>query len=405
MLKIIFFTEIVIYLIVMPALHGGAVLGYNAPIDAAILALLATSIGVVAGSIGRARSDAGDTAPSQKLQPRSFLAIVVPVASALYAIIVIVFGLLNRRQGSEFMAELYAGLPIYALLILRTYEILLVPLIVIYVFGARSSKLHQYTVILSIILALPFTGLLDSRGRLLIILIFLMCLTPSAIIQRMLVRRARFYIGAVIAVGAFILFSNRRAEAYASINDYLLFEVYERLDGLNLVTDLRDSGHIDRWGQFDLRMFSPFISKIPFLGASREAKMIGQTSTKQYYLQEVLGRAQLDTANSMIADPLYFMGWAGIIICFGLLGYAIARLDVFVNADRLMRGREKTALAIAFVTSFALIENDMAGCLIALVQNFLFTYVLLLLGTRQVTIGATTRLGDWRTAYSDASTA
>ncbi len=109
---------------------------------------------------------------------------------------------------------------------------------------------------------------------------------------------------------------------------------------------------------------------------------MGLTSTKQYYLQILLGRSQLDTPNSMIADPLYFAGWAGVALAFLALGYTISRFDGFVEKQNIMSSKNKLSIAIGFVTSFALIENDMVASLTVFVQNYIFTYLLMTFGTK-----------------------
>lgn len=388
MFKWIFFLQAFIYLLLMPYLRSGLDIAYHPPLGAGILAIISLYAGFVfcnvrMGDIATiSQSNANrDTA---KLQPRPYLAYAIPALALLYAVMVVSFGLLNRRQGSEYMAELYAELPIYALAIIRSYEILLVPFFLLYAFGGDANIVRRRVVMTALLLSLPFTGIADSRSRLLLIALYIICFVNPKTFIEFLYRYVRFYLVAFVVVGAFVFYSYQRSSSYSSFNDYLFFEVYQRLDGLNLVTDMRDAGLIDKIGQFDFAMFSPLLSKIPFLEAARAAKLMGQTSTKQYYLQELLGRSQLDTSNSMIADPLYFAGWLGIIVAFGLIGYAIARSDRFVARGALMRNANTSAIAIAFATSFAVIENDLVTGVLSFVQNYIFVVLLLVFGTTRL---------------------
>lgn len=383
MFKWIFFTQAILYWVVMPFMHRSGVLGYYPPVGVGVLAIAFLYIGHILHNFTKIDTGAAACIPHvADLKPKSFLPYAIGVLAILYCITVLAFGLFNRRQGSEFMADLFAGLPIYALAIIRTYEILLIPVLVLYIFGKSAAKSERYIVFGVIILSLPFTGIADSRSRLLILAIYLLCFVGPRILLSFVARYSRFYLAGFIVLGAFLFYSMQRVKGYNSLSDYLLFEVYQRLDGMNLVTDLRDSGLISNFGKFDTGMFAPLISKIPFLEASHQAKLMGLTSTKQYYLQILLGRSQLDTPNSMIADPLYFAGWAGVALSFLLLGYAISRFDSFVGKQNIMSSKNRLAIAIAFVTSFALIENDMIASLTVFIQNYIFTLLLIVFGTR-----------------------
>lgn len=383
MFKWIFFTQAILYWVVMPFLHRSGVLGYYPPLFVSILAIAFLYFGHILNNFTKIR--AGSVAYNPyitDLKPKPFLPYAIAVLATLYCVTVLAFGLFNRRQGSEFMADLFAGLPIYALAIIRIYEILLIPVLILYLFGGSAAKSERYVIFAVIILSLPFTGIADSRSRLLIIAIYLLCFVRPKKFLSFIARYIRFYLAGSIVLGAFLFYSLQRVKGYNSLSDYLLFEVYERLDGMNLVTDLRDSGLISKFGKFDTGMFAPLVSKIPFLEASHQAKLMGLTSTKQYYLQILLGRSQLDTPNSMIADPLYFAGWAGVALSFLLLGYAISRFDSFVEKENIMSSKNKLAISIAFVTSFALIENDMVASLTVFIQNYIFTLLLIVFGTR-----------------------
>ncbi len=383
MFKWIFFTQAILYWVVMPFMHRSGVLGYYPPVGVVILAITFLYFGHILHSF--TKIDIGSVAYNPyvtDLKPKPFLPYAIAVLAILYCVTVLAFGLFNRRQGSEFMADLFAGLPIYALAIIRIYEILLIPVLVLYLFGDSATKSEKYIVFSVIIFSLPFTGIADSRSRLLIIAIYLLCFVRPKKILSFIAKHSRFYLAGFVVLGAFLFYSMQRVKGYNSLNDYLLFEVYQRLDGMNLVTDLRDSGLISKLGKFDTGMFAPLVSKIPFLEASHQAKLMGLTSTKQYYLQILLGRSQLDTPNSMIADPLYFAGWAGVALAFLLLGYAISRFDGFVGKQNIMSSKNKLAIAIAFVTSFALIENDMVASLTVFVQNYIFILLLIIFGTR-----------------------
>lgn len=382
MLKWLFLAQAVVYLLIMPWVRSTVEIGYYPSIGSAFLTIASILVGVWLFRWGAAdKVRIGDSVA--RLHPSTLLTVGVTAMAVVYSFTAFSFGLLNRRQGSEFMAELYADLPLWALAVVRSYEIAFIPIALFYAFAGSNSKIGQWVVGVALLASLPFMGLADSRGRLLVMAVYFLCFIRPKTVIEFLYRNARFYVAAIGVFGTFLFFSFRRSQEYASMQEYLLLEVYRRLDGLNLVTDLRDAGFLDKVGSFDWNMFSPLLSRIPFLEAAEEAKRMGRTSTKQYYTQDLLGTGQLDTSNSLITDPLYFAGWAGIAICFGAIGYVIAKSDDFVARGCMFKNAVQTASAIALVTSFAIFENDMVGSILTFAQNFLFAYLILALGAQR----------------------
>jgi hypothetical protein len=385
MFKWIFLAQMVVYLLLIPFLRQIAEPGYYSPVGAVIVALVAFLLGILQCHFQAKSAVARPTAlPAvDQMQPQPWLTFVIPALVIAYAVVVLAFGLLNRRQGSEFMAELYGQLPIYVLAILRGYEILFIPVVLLLIFGGQAPKLQKPLVGAFLLASLPFMGVVESRGRLIVLALYILCFVEPKAFIAMLAKNIKVYFAAIIVIGAFVFYSLQRSGQYYSFRDFLLVEVYQRLDGLNLVVDMQAAGLIDRIGQFDTAMFSPLVAKIPFLDAARQAKVMGRTSTKQYYVQDLLGRMQLDTSNSMITDALYFAGWGGVFVAFIALGYCIGRFDIFVKEKRAFYHIGSTAIAIAFVTSFAIIENDLMGALINFVQNAVLISLFLWIGTKR----------------------
>ena len=55
-----------------------------------------------------------------------------------------------------------------------------------------------------------------------------------------------------------------------------------------------------------------------------------------------------------------------------------------------MRNANTSAIAIAFVTSFAVIENDLVTGVLSFVQNYIFVALLLVFGTTRVVMPSLT---------------
>lgn len=383
MFKLLFLTQAVIYLLIMPALREFLEPAYDAPLLAGAIAVTALSIGYSLRKF-LGKNLHASTPPKRHIAPRAYLAPGIVILVLAYIYVSLSHGLTNRRLGSEYMADLYASLPFLDLAILRVYELIFIPIILLYGFaGRRSSPTEKIIVGLALLISLPFMGIIDSRGRLLVYAIYLLAFMPAERFFKSIATNARLYAAAAVAGGAFVYASYLRATRYASFSDYLLYEVYRRLDGLNVVSDLRFYGFIEPLGSFDLRMFDPLISKIPFLEASQVAKASGRTSTKQFYLQDLLGSTRLDDANSMIADPLYFAGFLGVLISFFLLGVMIAKFDRTAAAGRTFSSRITAASAMAFVTTFGMIEVDMVAALMNFVQSWII-FVLFVLFTCRI---------------------
>ena len=127
---------------------------------------------------------------------------------------------------------------------------------------------------------------------------------------------------------------------------------------------------------------APLVSKIPFLKAAQEAKILGQTSSKQYYTQVVLKSGRLDDSNSMITDPLYYAGIAGLFVVFLLIGMACRVFDRFVKIHLFYNNRWSISLAMAFCTSSLRLSQILLGAILSAMQTWLIVYILLLLGCR-----------------------
>lgn len=377
MLRMIFLAQAVLYLLLMPALHDYMDLVYKPPLFLSVLVVGSLVAGyVLCSRLHGSRAATAVTARSLSipdLEPRIIVVVGFAILAVLYAYVSWTNGLLNRRQGSEMMADIYGNLPLIELVILRVYEIAFIPVAVVFFFG-RSSLPIRILVAFILLASLPFMGIEDSRARVLVMAITLLSFVNLKDFIIFFYQNTKIYLVMFAAVGVFIYVSLQRLSGYARVEDYLFYEVVRRLDGMNILSELRDYGFIKYMGTFDTGMFGPLISRIPFLEAGRLAKLEGVTSTKQYFLKTILNTGRIDDSNSMILDPLYFAGIPGMVIAFIGLGYFIARFDVFVEQRRLFSSHIGLATALAFVTSFAVLEVDFFGAITTFLQNFLILW-------------------------------
>lgn len=383
MLRWLILIQAVVYLLIMPSLRASMEPGYDPPLLASLVAIMALIFAGFVPPLGRHEGLPAQSMAS-RLEPRSWLWIAWIFLAVAYAIITVRYGLLDRRQGSEYMAELYATLPLPVLAILRTYELLLVPVIIIYAFGSAERPKWQRTLMFVTILAsLPFMGLADSRGRLIIIGISIAAFVPVKTFISYFYRNVAVFAAAGLASIAFLIVSMQRAEKYGSFKDYLFLEVYSRLDGLNLVVKLKEASLLSYWGKFDLEMVTPLIAKIPFLEAAQTAKLLGRTSTKQYIIQDLLRSNNFDDSNSMVTDPLYFGGLFGLLVAFFALGLGARAFDRYVLNDRMLVSFVPTTLALAFGTGAIIFENDYVGSIANMALSAILIAIFLVVGTRR----------------------
>lgn len=382
MFRLIFLVQAIVYLLLMPAIHDYMDVVYRPPLFFSIVAVFFLLAGFAASNflhpVRRPIAIIRDTEGVEGLKPRRVVIFGIAFLAMLYAYVSFSNGLWNRRQGSELMAEIYGNLPLIELAILRVYEIVFIPVAVIYLFG-NVTQTSRFIIISILLASLPFMGIEDSRGRILVIAICLLSFVKIDSFRNFFTNNIKIYGFMFFAIGAFLYVSAQRIASYARLEDYLFNEVIRRLDGLNLLSELRDFGYINYFGSFDFAMFGPLVSRISFIEAGRLAKLEGITSTKQYFLKSVLNTNRLDDSNSVILDPLYFGGLIGLVIAFTALGYFIARFDRYVAEGKIFSSYFGLAASLAFITSFATIEVDYFGALTTFIQNSLILFPTILL--------------------------
>lgn len=382
MIRWIILLQAIIYLTIMPLLRASGELGYHPPVIVGLIAILA----FVAGAFVPHRAFFGRaTAPVQTqrvLGPRPRLWLVIIGMSLFYDLVSVRFGLLNRRQGSEAMADLYATMPLWALGTIRIYEFIFIPLLIVYMFSEASKRKERVMVLIVSIMSLPFMGLSESRGRIIILALTFISFVSVPKFLNYCSRHLNALVALMVVGGVFSYFSAVRSNAYYSFEDYLQVQVFKRLDGLNIVSQLRSAHLLPYWGSWDINIFSPLISKIPFLEAAQAAKMSGITSSKQYFLQGMLKSTRLDDSSSMINDPLYMGGILGMIVAFAMLGIFCAKFDRYAANRPFSRSIVTISLALAFATSFIRFEADFFGALTTLFQAWVIIFGILFLGCR-----------------------
>jgi hypothetical protein len=378
MFRIVFGLQAIVYLLLVPMLKERVFIDYKAPLAIGVCACLSL---LTAFTLPLR---APIPVHGEKYVPRPQIALGMIALGIFYCLFSLQYGLLNRRQGSELMAQVFATLPLYVLLVVRIYEIILIPMIVLFIYaGSSISRTQKFLFGAIVLISIPFMGIDDSRGRLLVFGISVLVFMNYKAIFKALKSSWRVYAVTIGIIASFYIISQRRASAYGRAIDFYIEEILNRLDGMKVVVELRDFRQLNFWGSWDFNIFSPMLSKVPFLEAGRELKLIGRTSSKQYLLQDVLGTKALDSANSMVTDPVYLGGLVLVIISFFVLGRLIRRFDSRIERGELLNNPLTAATMFAFGLSFVMIENDLFGALATFVQNFIVCLLLVLIGCKR----------------------
>lgn len=307
------------------------------------------------------------------------LKLMLILLSICYIFVIISNDLLVRRQGSDVIAIIYANLNSIDLLIIRVFEIIFYPILLLTFYNFRRDKTTSSKVLLlSLVVAFFFTGIIDSRAKLLIPILtyYVFFIAPGRIYQP--IKPIIFKITALILILLACLIGFSRINDFIDLGKYLQNDILSRLDGLELISLVHEQSNIPFWGSFDFLIFTNFIASIPFFEEAKALKAVGLTSSKNYLLQVILGRSQMDMNNSLLTDLFYFGGYPLLVLGSGIYGYCSAKLDFFILSETLFSSRLKTSFMMSFFINSLRLEQDYFGILISIFRDFLILYFIFL---------------------------
>lgn len=299
--------------------------------------------------------------------------------SFLYIAVVISSDLFFRRQGSEYMATLHAGLSISKLLILRCYEVLFFPISIALIASLSIDKSRMVKItILALFLGFLFMGVADSRTKLLMPLVFFYMVFVVPNKKQVRISGPYLFGAFVIIVMVILLIAVGRSEYFNSTTDYIFQDIIQRTDGLELISTVNQKVDIPFHGTLDFRIFNNFWAMIPFNPESAALKADGLTSSKNFLLREILTVPIFDANNSAVADLFYFGGYIGIVVGALVYGFFVGKFDVLVSTNRIWMSRTRAALFLAFMINAWRIEMDYFSIFISTGRDFVLIYLVLL---------------------------
>lgn len=343
--------------------------------DLSVVFLLSFIAGIVIAQGGRS-TVVGPVVVSPPSLPAWLKLCLIALACA-YIFVVISNGLIDRRQGSEVMAQIYANIPLFDLFILRIYEIIFYPVLIVVVIGLyRDTSILTKLLLVSFFIGFLFTGVLVSRSKLVIplLLYYVIFIAPKPDWQP--ISKNVFVLGALILTLLALLIGLDRIKDFDGLSVYFIEDVLKRIDGLELISLVDEVIDIPFWGTLDTNVFSNFLATIPFLEKASVLKEMGLTSSKSYLLQIILGYTQFDINNSALTDIYYFGGYILLIVGSCFYGYLVMKFDISIRSNNLWRGRVKMAFMLSFLINSIRIEQDYFSILFNTLRDFIILYLL-----------------------------
>lgn len=312
-----------------------------------------------------------------------FIVFVIILWAILYVYISIDLGVVQRRQGSHNMAELFSQIPLFKLFALRIYEMLFYPVVIFFTYSfyyQKTIRFLDFVLIFFLFLSFLTSGVITSKLKLILPIILFFIFLPSWIRNDLIKQNKRIFIGSISLV--FLSFMGIVFNRYVLIEEggvslYFLNDFIYRVDGIQLLNILHEAGHSSPFGSYNNNIFGFLIAKIPFLEVSKELKFLGLTSSKSYILNNVLLMDKIDHNNTMITDLYYYGGYLFLFIGVFIYGFFIQRFDQYVRSGYLLENKVRAAFYISFGLTMMLVERDFFGMLIDVLINFILILGLL----------------------------
>lgn len=307
----------------------------------------------------------------------TWLKLSLIILTAAYISVVVSNELMVRRQGSEVMAEIFANLPVFQLLVLRVYEVIFYPVLIAVLVGMRRDRsATTKLLLLGFFVGFAFTGVLDSRAKLITPLLFYYVIfIASKSSWRPVPSKFLVMGGVFLGLMAFSIGLDRSSD-FDRVSEYFFEDVLRRLDGLELISIVDGVVNIPLFGTLDTHIFANFLAGIPFYEGAAALKEAGLTSSKSYLLQVVLGFDQFDINNSVVTDLYYFGGYPLLIAGSCLYGYLVMAFDLAVRSNDICRNRRRMAFMLSFLVNALRIEQDYFSIALSTFRDFLILYFL-----------------------------
>ncbi len=372
------FLEIVIYLFVAPLARiflGKSITEYHFGI-----ALIFTFFFAITGLIFREKK----LAYSYRIDVlkldiiTSYKWVIIIAWIVVCTLIAFSYGLFDRRIGTEVVAELFASIPPFELMIFRALEIslaFLMSCVLLNFSDKKTSFMKNSSLFFAMLFAFFILGAGSSRSATGLFMISILLIVQNKFEPKTLLRllyKAGIFAGCIfLAVTA----SRMSLNEDANVNEYFSSEVLQRVDGLEVVSQIIDKYGYQMTGINAAAALNPIISLIPFLDRAKELKADALTTVKSVILEQELDSKFRDVNSFIILDTYYCGGIFGVAFIAILIAYFSRLVDkkIGVTSNWIFQ-----IFLVAIIINFVVMEREAVGMVISVVRDWLILCVVAL---------------------------
>jgi hypothetical protein len=169
-----------------------------------------------------------------------------------------------------------------------------------------------------------------------------------------------------------------------SANEYLSSEVLQRVDGLEVVSQIIDKYGYQMTGVNVSAALNPITSLIPFLDRAKELKADALTTVKAVILEQELDSKSRDVNSFIILDTYYCGGILGVALVAIIIAYFSRLVDkkIGVTSNWVFQ-----IFLVAIIINFVIMERESVGIVISIARDWLILCVVaFLLLSRKATV-------------------
>ena len=290
---------------------------------------------------------------------------------AVCTLISFTYGLSDRRIGTEVVAELFASIPPFELMIFRVLEVslaFLMSCVLLNFFDNKNSVMKNSGLFLALVFAFYILGAGSSRSAAGLFMLSILLMIQNKFEPKTLFRllcKAGILAGVVFLA---VTVSRMSANDDANLNEYFSSEVLQRVDGLEVVSQIIDKHGYQMTGINTSAALNPITSLIPFLDRAKELKSDALTTVKSVILEKELDSKFRDVNSFIILDSYYCGGILGVVFVAILIAYFSRLVDkkIGVTSSWVLQ-----IFLVAIAINFVVLEREAVGMIISIVRDWL----------------------------------
>lgn len=297
---------------------------------------------------------------------------------AVCTLISFTYGLSDRRIGTEVVAELFASIPPFELMIFRVLEVslaFLMSCVLLNFFDNKNSVMKNSVLFVALLFAFYILGAGSSRSAAGLFVLSILLMVQNKFEPKTLLRllyKAGIFAGLIFfAVTA----SRMSTNDDTNVGEYFSSEVLQRIDGLEVVSQIIDKYGYQMTGVNASAALNPITSLIPFLDRAKELKADALTTVKSVILEQELDSKSRDVNSFIILDTYYCGGILGVAFVAILIAYFSRLVDkkIGVTSNWIFQ-----IFLVAIIINFVVMEREAVGMVISVVRDWLILCVVAL---------------------------